>query len=54
VAFARDVGAIVVSEGIESEGELDCLRELAVGCGQGFFLARPNLGAVEASVGSPV
>jgi EAL domain-containing protein (putative c-di-GMP-specific phosphodiesterase class I) len=47
VSFARDVGAIVVSEGIESERELACLRELAVGCGQGFFLARPNLGAIE-------
>ena len=41
VAFARDVGATVVSEGIESESELSCLRALAVGCGQGFFLARP-------------
>jgi EAL domain-containing protein (putative c-di-GMP-specific phosphodiesterase class I) len=50
VSFARDVGAIVVSEGIESERELACLRELAVGCGQGFFLARPNLGAIEAKL----
>jgi EAL domain-containing protein (putative c-di-GMP-specific phosphodiesterase class I) len=41
VAFARDVGATVVSEGIENESELSCLRDLAVGCGQGFFLARP-------------
>jgi EAL domain-containing protein (putative c-di-GMP-specific phosphodiesterase class I) len=54
VAFAQDVGAIVVSEGIESEAELDCLRDLAVGCGQGFFLARPNLGAVESSLPAPV
>jgi EAL domain-containing protein (putative c-di-GMP-specific phosphodiesterase class I) len=53
VAFAQDVGAVVVSEGIESEAELDCLRELAVGCGQGFFLARPNLGAVESSLPAP-
>jgi EAL domain-containing protein (putative c-di-GMP-specific phosphodiesterase class I) len=48
VAFAADVGAVVVSEGIESEAELDCLRELAVGMGQGFFLGRPNLGPLEA------
>jgi EAL domain-containing protein (putative c-di-GMP-specific phosphodiesterase class I) len=41
VAFARDVGATVVSEGIETGSELTCLRDLAVGCGQGFFLARP-------------
>jgi EAL domain-containing protein (putative c-di-GMP-specific phosphodiesterase class I) len=50
VAFARDVGAIVVSEGIESSDELDCLVELAVGCGQGFYLARPELGRVEPRV----
>jgi EAL domain-containing protein (putative c-di-GMP-specific phosphodiesterase class I) len=47
VAFARDIGAIVVSEGIESSDELSCLTELAVGCGQGFYLARPELGRVE-------
>jgi EAL domain-containing protein (putative c-di-GMP-specific phosphodiesterase class I) len=50
VAFARDVGAIVVSEGIESQSELSCLTDLAVGCGQGFYLARPELGRVTADV----
>jgi EAL domain-containing protein (putative c-di-GMP-specific phosphodiesterase class I) len=50
VAFAADVGAVVVSEGIESESELCCLKGLAVGCGQGFYLARPNLGDVDAEV----
>jgi EAL domain-containing protein (putative c-di-GMP-specific phosphodiesterase class I) len=50
VAFARDVGATVVSEGIESESELSCLKDLAVACGQGFYLARPGLGAVDAEV----
>jgi EAL domain-containing protein (putative c-di-GMP-specific phosphodiesterase class I) len=50
VAFARDVGAVVVSEGIESEDELSCLMDLAVGCGQGFYLARPGLGRVEPRV----
>jgi len=50
VAFARDVGAIVVSEGIESGNELECLMDLAVGCGQGFYLARPELGRVESRV----
>jgi EAL domain-containing protein (putative c-di-GMP-specific phosphodiesterase class I) len=47
VAFARDVDAIVVSEGIESGDELSCLMDLAVGCGQGFYLGRPGLGPVE-------
>ena len=50
VSFARDVGAIVVSEGIESENELSCLMDLAVGCGQGFYLGRPGLGRVEPRV----
>jgi EAL domain-containing protein (putative c-di-GMP-specific phosphodiesterase class I) len=50
VAFARDVGATVVSEGIENQDELACLMELAVGCGQGFYLARPELGRVDAKV----
>jgi EAL domain-containing protein (putative c-di-GMP-specific phosphodiesterase class I) len=50
VSFARDVGAIVVSEGIESENELSCLMDLAVGCGQGFYLARPGLGPVQPRV----
>jgi EAL domain-containing protein (putative c-di-GMP-specific phosphodiesterase class I) len=50
VSFARDVGAIVVSEGIESEDEMSCLMDLAVGCGQGFYLARPGLGRVEPRV----
>jgi EAL domain-containing protein (putative c-di-GMP-specific phosphodiesterase class I) len=49
VAFAANVGAVVVSEGIESEAELACLRELAVGLGQGFFLGRPDTGAAVAT-----
>jgi EAL domain-containing protein (putative c-di-GMP-specific phosphodiesterase class I) len=51
VAFAGDVGAVVVSEGIESEDELACLMDLAIACGQGFYLARPNLGRVVESLG---
>jgi EAL domain-containing protein (putative c-di-GMP-specific phosphodiesterase class I) len=50
VSFARDVGAVVVSEGIESESELCCLKDLAVGCGQGFHLGRPSLGAIAAEL----
>ncbi|HET6551627.1 MAG TPA: EAL domain-containing protein, partial [Solirubrobacter sp.] len=48
VAFAADVGAVVVSEGIENESEFCCLKDLAVGCGQGFYLARPSHGALDA------
>jgi EAL domain-containing protein (putative c-di-GMP-specific phosphodiesterase class I) len=50
VGFASDVGATVVSEGIECEGELTCLVDLAVGCGQGFFLGRPEVGPVESRI----
>jgi EAL domain-containing protein (putative c-di-GMP-specific phosphodiesterase class I) len=50
VSFAQDVGAIVVSEGIECEDELSCLMDLSVGCGQGFYLGRPGLGRVEPRV----
>jgi EAL domain-containing protein (putative c-di-GMP-specific phosphodiesterase class I) len=50
VSFARDIGAIVVSEGIESEGELSCLVDLAIACGQGFYLGRPELGSVQPRV----
>ena len=46
VRFARDVDATVVSEGIESGDELSVLIDLAVGCGQGFYLARPGLGRI--------
>jgi EAL domain-containing protein (putative c-di-GMP-specific phosphodiesterase class I) len=54
VTFARDVGATVVSEGIESQDELTCLQDLEIRCGQGFFLSRPQLGTVESRVPEPV
>ena len=42
VTFARDIGAEVVSEGIETAAELDTVRELGVPYGQGYFLSRPT------------
>jgi EAL domain-containing protein (putative c-di-GMP-specific phosphodiesterase class I) len=42
VSFARDLGAEVVSEGIETAAELDTVRELGVPYGQGYFLSRPT------------
>jgi EAL domain-containing protein (putative c-di-GMP-specific phosphodiesterase class I) len=42
VSFARDIGAEVVSEGIETAAELDTVRELGVPYGQGYFLSRPT------------
>ncbi|HYH28620.1 MAG TPA: EAL domain-containing protein [Actinomycetota bacterium] len=42
VRFARQFDAMVVAEGIETQGELDALRDLGFTCGQGYFLARPG------------
>jgi EAL domain-containing protein (putative c-di-GMP-specific phosphodiesterase class I) len=42
VGFADRVGACLVAEGIESQGELDKLAQLGLTEGQGFFLARPE------------
>jgi GAF domain-containing protein len=41
VRFARDVGATVCAEGVESLDELAVLADLDVQWGQGFVLARP-------------
>jgi EAL domain-containing protein (putative c-di-GMP-specific phosphodiesterase class I) len=41
IAFANDVGAAIIAEGIETAGELAALRELGVPYGQGFHLAPP-------------
>lgn len=41
IAFAAEIGAAIVAEGIETAEELDCLRTLGVELGQGFFLGRP-------------
>ena len=42
VRFARDVGATVCAEGIESLDELAVLADLDVQWGQGYALARPS------------
>lgn len=41
IAFAEELGASIVAEGIQTEAELDALRALGVELGQGFFLCRP-------------
>jgi EAL domain-containing protein (putative c-di-GMP-specific phosphodiesterase class I) len=41
VAFARELDAVVVAEGIETAAELETLRALEIGWGQGYHLARP-------------
>jgi EAL domain-containing protein (putative c-di-GMP-specific phosphodiesterase class I) len=41
IAFATDVGATVIAEGIEEAEELVVLRDLGVPWGQGYYLGRP-------------
>jgi EAL domain-containing protein (putative c-di-GMP-specific phosphodiesterase class I)/AmiR/NasT family two-component response regulator len=42
IAFAKDVGARVIAEGVEEEAELDTLRTIGVPWAQGFHLGRPH------------
>lgn len=41
-SFAHSVGATLVAEGIETEGELAALRAIGVHHGQGYLLGRPG------------
>lgn len=50
VAFAREVGASIVAEGIETRAELEALQALGVTHGQGYYIARPAPGTVPARV----
>jgi diguanylate cyclase (GGDEF)-like protein len=42
VAFAREIGADIVAEGIETQEELDALLGLGITLGQGYYIARPG------------
>jgi EAL domain-containing protein (putative c-di-GMP-specific phosphodiesterase class I) len=42
VAFARDVGAHVIAEGVEEPAELDTLRSMGVPWAQGYHLGDPE------------
>ena len=41
VAFAADVGAEVIAEGVEEAAELEVLRDMGVRWAQGYYLGRP-------------
>jgi len=41
VAFGSQIGAAVVAEGVESEEQLEALRQSGVRFGQGFHLGEP-------------
>ncbi|MFM0387697.1 EAL domain-containing protein [Paraburkholderia dipogonis] len=40
--FASASGARLVAEGIEDEADLIVMRDMGIGCGQGFFFGRPH------------
>jgi EAL domain-containing protein (putative c-di-GMP-specific phosphodiesterase class I) len=42
VSFAEQLESVVVAEGIETDGELNTLREIGFGFGQGYHLGRPG------------
>jgi EAL domain-containing protein (putative c-di-GMP-specific phosphodiesterase class I) len=50
LAFADEIGARIIAEGIETAGELAALRSLGVTHGQGYLLARPGPGPVPSRV----
>lgn len=41
VAFANASGAHLIAEGIESEADLEIVRDLGIACAQGFLLGKP-------------
>lgn len=43
VEFARQIGADLVAEGIETQAELTAVMELGMTCGQGYLLGRPSV-----------
>jgi EAL domain-containing protein (putative c-di-GMP-specific phosphodiesterase class I) len=42
ISFAADIGAVIIAEGIETQGEVETLQELGVLFGQGYWLGRPG------------
>jgi len=41
IQLGRNLGVTVIAEGIETRGQLECLRELDCACGQGFLFSPP-------------
>jgi len=42
VSFGREMGAVVIAEGIELLEELRCLQEIGIDAAQGYLLGRPT------------
>ncbi len=52
--YAKQVGSMLVAEGVETEAELHAIRQLGVPLVQGFYLGRPGAPWPQPSVASPV
>jgi EAL domain-containing protein (putative c-di-GMP-specific phosphodiesterase class I) len=50
IAFAGDVGAVIIAEGVEQADELDTLADLGVQWVQGYLLGRPEPVAADAPI----
>ena len=44
ITMGKGIGAQVIAEGIQTEGEAEVLQEMGVDWGQGYLLARPEAG----------
>jgi EAL domain-containing protein (putative c-di-GMP-specific phosphodiesterase class I) len=53
VRLAREMGIVLVAEGIETEGELRAARQAGVPLGQGFLLGVPADAPLPANSVSP-
>jgi EAL domain-containing protein (putative c-di-GMP-specific phosphodiesterase class I) len=51
IAMGKGIGAQVIAEGIQTEGEAEVLQEMGVDWGQGYLLARPEAGPEPAGPG---
>jgi diguanylate cyclase (GGDEF)-like protein/PAS domain S-box-containing protein len=41
LALGQSLGILTIAEGVETQGQLDALRDLGCDCAQGYLLARP-------------
>ena len=54
-SFAGEIGAVLVAEGIETQQQLDVLRDLGIEWGQGYLLGHPGpLAQTDAAVAEPI
>lgn len=45
--FCKEMGSVLIAEGIETEDELKCLVEMGIPYGQGYYFSRPSEGFMD-------